>query len=315
MRTLSIILAIGLAFSHIPDARGELHPEPVTLETLMALFPDARLVGVSPAEYEHLVAQANGRAVILVADRKDVTNEGAQDEATDAAVEHRPPPPAGTMVPARVRTSQRTQVAVFAEGTGSIATDDAAVILYVLVGVFVIGAALIYGGVILYEIIAGHREYEYWQDVSVSGWRFGGSGRQGGMYGVRGALGLLGEFNRVGLILESGYLDGRFRLRDDEGTMNVHGIYGLLGPSIQWPLTRSVNPVSWDFEVLTGYSSADRVGLMSRALTGFSWGMGSQWRVGVMVGSTYAKIRETEGPLNTKSDFNLTVGGWLGARF
>ena len=322
MRVLSGILAIALTCSSFPfsSSQAATHEDGVCLDALKARFPDARFIEVSPSEYARQLAKANGNAVILLANGTDPsveeeTKAEPEPKESEAADEHRSPPPPGAVVPARVSVGPRAHFAGFGEGTGSIATDDLAVILYVIVGAVVIAAAFLYGGLILVEILSGHRNYPLWQDIAISSWVFGGSGRRGGMYGSRATIGILGDFNRVGLVLEGGYLDGRFRLRDADGFQNVHGIYGLLGTSIQWPLTTAANPVSWDFEVLTGYSTADRVGLMSRALTGFSWGIGARWRMGIMAGSTYAKIRETEGPLRTESDFNLTGGGWFGARF
>ena len=326
MRTACLILSFLLTFSHLPVAHAEWPSPPTELDALKAMFPSARFVEVSQAEYDLLLASAGGaHAVVLV----DAPNEEPQAEpapktpepASAVTQDHRPPPPDGAIVPARVRVSPGTartppvHAAVYGHGTGSVSTGDAAIILYVLVGVFVVGAALLYGVVIMYEMLSGNRIYEYWHDLAAGAWFFGGSGRRGGMYGARASIGIIGDFNRVGLVLEAGYLDGRFRFRDDDGFLSVSGVYGFLGPSVQWPLTDGPNPVSWDFEILTGYSSADSVGLMSRALTGFSWGLGSTWRMGIMAGSTYAKIRETEGPLNTKSDFNLTGGLHVGARF
>lgn len=322
MKALTCILSFAVILTHMPFADADSSPAPTQLEELKAQFPNARFVEVTQAEFDHIMA-ANEQAAVMLTEPPDEPADGHPDSspAPREAVEHRPPPPDGAVVPARARIRTRSRavphvdVAVYGHGTGSIATDDLAVILYVLAGVVVIAAAFIYGGVIIYELITGRHEYRYWRDLTVSGWYFGGAGRKGGMVGGRAGLGLIGEFNRVGLILEAGYLDGRFRFRDDVGSLSVSGLYGLLGPSVQWPLTDGPNPVSLDFELLTGYSTANQVGLMSRAMAGFSRGWGPTWRTGLMAGSTYAKIRETEGPLTTKSDFNLTIGGWLGARF
>ncbi len=319
MRLLCVILAVALILPPMSFVRADTSPSPVGLDDLKERFPSARFVEVSLAEYELLLASADRHAVVIVD-----TPQGADDPPdsfTPADIDRRHWPPEGSIAPAQTRiptSSDRSRdisVAVYGQGTGSIATDDVAIILYVLVGVVVIGAALIYGGVIFYEMITGEEEYAYWSDVGAGAWFWGGSGRRGGMYGGRGSIGLIDDEVRVGLILETGYLDGRFRFRDKEEFLSVSGAYGLLGPTVQWAFTKGDNPVSVDFEILTGYSSADHVGLMSRALAGVSWGMGRTFRMGVMAGSTYAKIRETEGPLNTKSDFNLTAGGWIGVRY
>ena len=313
------MLSVALVLSHVPLSHADTPLDSPLLRELQAEFPEARLVEVTWAEFEMLVASNRDHAVVLAQSPDKEPSQQAESETTrreDAeSRDHRYSPPPGTVVPAQARVSPRVSVTAYGEGSGSIATDDLAVILYVLVGAVVIAAGVFYGGFLLYEMITGRADYQYWRNLSAGVWHFTGSGRRGGMYGGRASMGLLHEQNRVGLLLEAGYLDGRFRFRHDDGFMSVHGVYGLLGPTVHWALGKGANPVAFDVELLTGYSTANRVGLMSRAMGGLSWGLGSRWRVGVQLGSTYAKVRETEGPLTTKSDFNLTVGGWLGATF
>lgn len=296
MRGISFILSAALVLSHVPVTFADTARHSPLLQELRAEFPDAPMIEVTRAEFDMLMA----------------SNE---DRARAEPYTQRDWPQPGTVVPAQTRVSSRVSVAAYGEGSGSIATDDLAVILYVLVGAVVIAAGVFYGGFILYEMITGRAEYDYWRKLSAGAWHFTGSGRKGGMYGGRASMGLLHEEIRVGLTLEAGYLDGRFRLRHDDRFMSVHGFYSLLGPTVHWALSKGDNPLALDVELLTGYSTANHVGLMSRAMGGLSWGLGSRWRLGVQLGSTYAKIRESEGPLTTKSDFNLTIGGWLGATF
>lgn len=314
MKSLICMLSVAMIFSQIPMADAETNTNILLLEELHVHFPNARFAEVTQKEFDILVAMSDAHAAVLVEPPSEQTRPSKAPKKTNT-FEHRPPPPRGAIVPARARVGPRTQVAVYGEGTGSIATDDLAIILYVLVGAVVIAAAVIYGGFILYEMITGTTDYRYWGSCGAGVWHFMGSGRKGGMYGGRMSLGLVGKQNRVGLLLEAGYLDGRFRFRDEDGFLTVSGTYGLLGPTVQWALGKGPNPMALDVELLTGYSTADRVGLMSRAMAGLSWGLGSRWRFGLQAGSTYAKIRESEGPLNTESDFNLTLGGWLGANF
>lgn len=294
-------------------------PDCPILNELQAAYPEARLVEVTREEYHTLVAM-NGNAVdVHTAPPAEKTTYEVEPETRRSRNPrwwfHRPPPERGTVVSARVNLGSRVGVSAHGMGTGSISTDDLAVILYVLLGAVVVAVAVFYGGFILYEMMTGIGDYQYWAHYGAGAWHFTGSGRKGGMYGGRISTGLVDERNRVGLLLEAGYIDGRFRFRDGDGIMSVHGVYGLLGPTVQWAVGKGPNPTTLDAEILTGYSTANRVGLMSRATGGLSWGLGSRGRLGLQLGSTYAKIRETEGPLTTKSNFNFTVGGWMGASF
>lgn len=312
-------MSAALVLSHVPVTYADTPLDSPLLQELRAEFPGAPMVEVTWAEFEILMARNQDHAVQYAQPATEESPQNSRSEtmhhASAEPYTQRDWPQPGTVVPAQTRVSSRVSLAAYGEGSGSIATDDLAVILYVLVGAVVIAAGVIYGGFILYEMITGRAEYDYWRKLSAGAWHFTGSGRKGGMYGGRASMGLLHEEIRVGLTLEAGYLDGRFRLRHDDRFMSVHGFYALLGPTVHWELGEGDNPLAFDVELLTGYSTANRVGLMSRAMGGLSWGLGSRWRLGVQLGSTYAKIRESEGPLTTKSDFNLTVGGWLGATF
>jgi len=236
-----------MVFSHIPMAHAAAESNSLLLAELQARFPGVRLVEVTQTEFEILLASNSDHAVILVeapTEESPQNKESRDARAKDSTLkEHRPPPPLGTVVPARASIGSRVNITAYGSGTGSVATDDLAVILYVLIGAVVVAAAVLYGGFILYEIMAGTTEYPYWRSCAASAWHFTGSGRKGGMYGGRVSLGLLDERTRVGLLLEAGYLDGRFRFRDDDRFLTVHGAYGLLGPTVHWALREGDNPM------------------------------------------------------------------------
>lgn len=330
MKQLSVLLAVLVGLAPVDFAAATEADQPLTLNELRERYPDARFVEVEPDTYVRMVEQLPAAEIVplaVTAQTNDVPPEVADEsadvsspaDATVAPAHQVHPGDSVIVVTGQVYgpTPSRTAACipwmdVSAVGQGSASSGDLATIIYVVIGVVVVGAALIYAGVIAYDLLVAGREVPAWTVLTMSAWSFGGSGRRGGMYGLRLGGGLVGDDARVGLLLEGGYLDGRVRLRDQAKLYNVHGAYGLFGPTVQWRLTDGRQPITVDVDLLTGYSAARGMGLISRATLGVSWPMGQHLRAGVAGGSTYMRIRETEGVLNTKSDFNFTGGGWIG---
>jgi hypothetical protein len=340
MKHLSVLLAVLVGVAPIEVTATTAEGQPMTLDELRERYPDARFVEVEPETYVRMVSQLPAAEIVPMKGQTNAPpSEARFQEATleespvgqapvaepDAEGAEVPPArqyhPGDAVVvgagqvyggPASRTTTCIPWVDVSGAGQGSISSGDLATIIYVVIGVVVVGAALIYAGVIAYDLIVSGHDVPGWTVLAVSAWSFGGSGRRGGMYGGRFGGGFVGDHARVGLLLEGGYLDGRVRLRDRENLYNVYGAYGLFGPTVQWRLTDGPKPLTLDADLLTGYSTADGLGLISRATLGLSWPIGQHLRAGVAGGSTYMRIRETEGVLNTKSDFNFTGGGWIG---
>lgn len=324
LKFVSWALVAALLLSGLPEAIAETNAV-VTVDELRRMYPDAEFREVTLPEFDAATSNPATRTVIVV-EPPAGTDAVPAFTGRVGSVSEPVVAPAGSWRrgrPPRTRYDHERPDVVYGgdvycvEAFGSFDVDsrEVAVVLFVVVGVVVVAAALVYTGLFVYDALTREGDFDGWLDTGAGAWFFYGGERGGGMYGARIAGGFMGESADVGLMLEAGYIHGDVAIREDNTPVSVSASYGIVGPTIRWVLDDGRNPFTFDMEVLAGVTSDDNLGLISRASAGFSWGIGPSWRMGLAVGSLYMKIRETEGPLRTKSDFNMAIGVNAGRAF
>ena len=332
----SLVLALAIVLSSL-SAHAEESAGGMTLQELKEKYPRARFVQVSLQEFEQIYSNYPGRNIVLVestnnagfqeVDVRDM--ESAKTNGAPASIlliepEQTQPDEPKPPVPGRHASSRPydpyaphdTCVGFDIFGDIDVGSDEVAIVIFVLVGVVVVAASVLYVGYYAYDVLANGEDYEYWGDSGLRAGFLTGGDRSGGLYGLRVAGGFWGGGAMdVGLAGEVGYMDVRVAIEDQPMDVRLSGLYGLAGPCLRWVLDGSDNPVCLVLDVLAGTADDSHVGLMSKASANLSWGIGPHARLGLQIGSLYMKLNEDEGPLNTDSDFNLMLGVDVGWRF
>jgi hypothetical protein len=201
-------------------------------------------------------------------------------------------------------------VELFHSGSG----EDFAVVLFVVVGVFVVAVWVVYAGVYVADVLIG-REHEYWWDLEThSSWLVGGA-EEGALFGAKLATGIVEQDVQVGIAGEFGYLDMDVDVEDSDRTVELKGMYGLAGPAIRWIMDTGPNPSYFSLELLAGTSEHQETRLISTAKAGLNLGIGDRFRLGLTLGSLYVDLEANEGLPLEQSDFNVLLGAETGFRF
>jgi hypothetical protein len=311
----------------------------MTLDELQRRFPNARFVQVSLEVLESVPAHAAGRFVVAqtggpehfqiaqastgvaqsgIAQTNSFTNAAGQ--VSSNLVEQT------NAVPERARPRE----AVFGhhrhhDDGGSVFIDivntdwgggDAAVVLYVLIGVVVVAAFIVYAVDYVYRLAVHPEDISYWWSLDLhSTWLAGGS-EDGFFVGSKLSTGIIQEAARAGLSIEVGYFDVNVDIAGAPSELEVDGAYGMLGPHIRWTWNRARrNPSHFVVELLTGVTSSTDIDIVSVARAGVSLGVGEQGRLGLNIGTMYLDMELDEGLIRDDDDFSLVVGTEVGFRF
>ena len=309
----------------------ELSTVPVTLSELKARYPGAVFREVTPEEFD--ATRTNGQTRILILVDTDgrvmLPEPGPSDEALSVPegalpelVEEDPNNSDRSTYPNYADSIYYDNYGYDANCTGifvdmdmSADSEELAVIIFIVAGVVVVGAALLYLPAFAYQA-ATHRE-GYPLDGRLEGrasWLAGGD-RSGGLYGAEFILGFRDRYTHFGLGIEGGYLDLAARVEGLGEPVDLSGGYIMAGPSWRYYPDPGPNAACLYAEVLAGTAGHEEVGLLSAARLGVGWGWGPYLRMGLHVGGLYAERKEVEGELADDGNFNLLLGGELGFRY
>ena len=325
----------------------------MTLEELKARFPNARFVQVDMDEFQRISAecgldvmpsaveasQVGGEAVELAQAGVElrVTNAAPATATTTATntvpvtnavtnviQEVRPPPMQPPPRVERARSAPETDACVplFDEGACHLAVDlldcdfggDADVVLFVIVGVVVVAALVIYTVGFLGSMALGIGDYAYWWDLETRTSLLVGGAESGAMVGMKLSSGIAAADAHAGIAVEGGYLDMDVELENSDDVVEVAGGYIMAGPAIRWA-GRDENPAYFFMELLGGTTEHEQVDVMSVARMGFNVGIGSVLRFGGHVGAMYLGLELDEGLIREDDNYSTIIGGEFGIRF
>ena len=311
----------------------------VTLEALREQYPDATFVRVDAETLRIVMTNAPGHVIVtnLGASLNGVTNTvtnlvfdaAGTNAATNVTsriasnrverVEYAPPPaPAPPDVgPAPGRSDYHSHGSLLFDlsnmdwGGGG----DAAVILYVLIGVVVVGAFIIYTADYIYHVVAYPGSNTYWWSLDLYSAWIAGDDENGFLVGPRLSTGFVARDAHAGLSLEAGYFDIDIEVEDGTSEVGVDGAYGMVGPHIRWLWSDADgNPSHAGVELLVGTTTDGDIDLLSVARFNLSVGVGRHARAGFSIGAIYMDVEADEGLIRDESDFSLIVGGQVGIR-
>ena len=275
-----------------------------TVESLKAAYPGLSQHAVSPEEFKALTQSPRQVAQVVI----PAPPAASTTNAIHASTTNAPPLPAP-----RPAAYSRSLDGFYLSDFGSVDSEGAAIVVFVVAGLVVVSAAIIYSGALLANVWLRPEEAEVWGDIGPRAMFFSGGHQQGYMTGATLALGLAGDGADVGLVLEGGYLKADV-LTVTGNEVEVAGGYGMAGLTIRWPFDSGTDASVIEAELLAG--NASNYNLISRAGFALTWSVAGPWRAGLRLGALYLDVEETDGPAwEAGEDFNLLGGVETSLRF
>lgn len=202
--------------------------------------------------------------------------------------------------------------------------DDWAVVIYVVVGIVVVGAFVLFGGKALYDLIVNKDQAPVFKEV---GLRFSYSGltmydehgsalyRDAYLVGLRFAIGVERGVLALGLAAEGGSINLTVRgVNPPSEAVDYRGGYLVGGPMIRFG---NYNPLALSMEFLNGTSDHENIGWISKARMVLQAKTGPGLLTGVHLGAVFYDLKFSDGLVFRRGDFNsdlsLMVGvdmGW-----
>ena len=201
--------------------------------------------------------------------------------------------------------------------------SDLAVVLFVLIGVFVVAALIVYAGKFIYDVATNAGKYTYWWELGpnlsvIENDHKHGFKEDGILAGLRIATGFTDRDVQVGLTGEFGMMDFNLYYEDKKGLLELEGFYGMVGPSIRFLFNKDMDDSNSSFlflEILAGTSEHGEAGVLSTARIGVNWGIKDHGRIGLHFGTLYFDLKETESIIHEEDNFRLMGGMEIGYRF
>lgn len=314
-RGLALLVAVSLGAG--PAKAGQTR---VTVSDLQETFPDLPCHQVSADEFLAVTRSPLHLAQVVVPPATNLVIRGqlpavAKDPAPGEPWTNtvRSGGPAAPLTARPSASNRSTSGSFYVSDFGSVDSRDAAIVVFVLAGVVVVAAAIIYSGALLGNLMINPQEAEVWAEAGPRFMFFSGGHQQGSMVGGTLALGLHGEEADVGLLIEGGYLDADVVTVEGDD-VDVAGGYGMAGLTIRWPFDSGADATVFSADLLAG--TASRFNLVSRAGLGLSWQVYGPLRAGLQVGAVYLDVKEQDGPVwQAGEDFNLLGGVETSVRF
>jgi hypothetical protein len=197
-------------------------------------------------------------------------------------------------------------------GGGGWDGDKLAAVIYVVVGVVVVGAFLVYGLQTLAELAANTEHYPLFQEaglrLSYSGKALDDPSGSAQLYrdaylaGLRYAIGFDRPGMDLGLTVEGGYIDVRLRDLDDVArSFDFRGGYLVAGPMLRFG---DHDPLSFSLEFLNGTSDHPSIGWISKTRMTLQARAGRHAVIGAHLGAVFYDLEFLDGLAWRRGDFN-----------
>ncbi|MBF0224178.1 MAG: hypothetical protein HQK76_01870 [Desulfobacterales bacterium] len=282
----------------------------IKIEALQKNYPQIKFAGITWEMYESLRKESNNDCVVLgrASYQKGYIKSSKQGNDNHDRSENK-----GTS------SFQPSGSCIGDFGNLDFGNNDAAAVLYVLIGVVLVAVLIVYVVQYGYNVVYRGAEVNYWIDVAshytaIQTDSDGHGVERGSLSGMRISSGIADHFFNVGLTAEIGYLDMKLDFEETHINKQIHGVYGMIGPVIRLQFEEPYKPYIL-LELIAGASNHDDVGLISAARIGANFGIGSRIRLGFYIGSLYFDLKETDGLIKNYDDYKFLFGLEMGYRF
>lgn len=188
---------------------------------------------------------------------------------------------------------------------------DWAAVIYVVVGVIVVGAFILFGFKALYDLVVNKDDAPVFKEV---GLRFSYSGltmyddrgsslyRDAYLVGMRFAIGVERDMLTLGLAMEGGSINLTVHgINPPSETLDYRGGYLVGGPMVRFG---NYNPLALSLEFLNGTSDHRDIGWISKARMGLQAKTGAGLLTGAHLGAVFYDLRFSDGLVFRRGDFN-----------
>ena len=228
------------------------------------------------------------------------------------------PEPVPTPQPAIiVQPSVDVNVNVFNGGGGS--HSDSAKVFFIITGIFVVAAFVVYVGKYISDIAHGGK-YDLWWEVIFNNTFLDTDVRQHGRFnGVKIITGFnTSDLIQVALMGELGSADLNLIFDEDASPqiLNFATTYWMLGATARLLLSNhQYNSNYLYMDLLGGKTNHGETDTIGAARMGFSFGFHDHLRLGVSYGAQYIGLNPNQGFVNNSGQYWYTLGVELGWRF
>lgn len=197
--------------------------------------------------------------------------------------------------------------------------DEWAVVLYVVIGVIVVGAFLLWGIKALYDLAVNKDDSPVFKEAAL---QFSYSGRtlhdpdgaelfrDAWLMGGRFAFGVEKPVVSFGLALEGGAIDLSVRaLESNREIVDVRGGYLVGGPLIRFGRYR---PLAFTLEFLNGTSTHSSIGWISKSRMTLAAKARGGLTYGAHLGAVFYDLRYSDGLVYRRGDFNRDLSVLFG---
>lgn len=245
-----------------------------------------------------------------------------------------PPPPdeATATSNCRNRTPPRPEptvhgninVGINSSSGGGGGSGDGAQVLFIVIGMVVIAALIVYAAKYIVDVLNDYEQYDYWWDIATQFTSLDGdAGEHANFSALKIASGfVVNDRVRLGLAGELGNMDMDLILnkRTTPKRLALSGTYWLLGAAVHFNLfTQSIRcPEDAHYmflEFLGGTSEHTETDVLGAARLGFNFAITKHLRWGIHYGAMYIGLNEDEGFANDGDNYFNTYGFEFGYRF
>ena len=314
-RTITRFLCVTVAWMTVVPLSAGAQPlvSAEQKQQLLAAYPHARVIHVSAEEYPQLAAQLEGagyRQSSAELPLQVVQNGGYRSAASADERE---------LHPASRRVSERCGGSSDGAGGGvnlnlhldSSGSGDDAVVVFVIIGAFVVIVWSFYLAKYLYDVATGEVPCR-WSELGLSSSASYGYGQRLNFNGVSFKTGVEEEGTQFGLGVELG--SARLHLVEN-GTLDLNGLYWLIGPTLRWPLNSAYNPDYFLMDFAAGSTENREVGVIAKATLGIQIGLGPAATLALNWGAINLNLHENQSIITEREQFHYLYGMSFGYRF
>lgn len=261
-----------------------------------------RQVQVTPEEFEEITSRLPKEQTQIHIAVREETNDENEKAIEDSSPQSLP----------KKQNPQRFDYGL--GNIGSNSSNDFALVIFAVVGAFVIFAWVPYTVVYLYRLSKGEADrysYKHWLQLTALRYK---DDIQGSLTGIRYSF--LSHDNEeahvadYGLAAEVGYYHNQFNIKDSPSKYK-NGAYWLIGPSITMQEKLFVGKL----DLMAGTSFDNNLGLISKAEVSFHYFIEKNFSIGLNVGGIYLNAKDQNGVIKDRRELGVTYGVVSGFRF
>ncbi|OQW46433.1 MAG: hypothetical protein A4S09_05535 [Proteobacteria bacterium SG_bin7] len=195
--------------------------------------------------------------------------------------------------------------------SGSSSDGKEILVIVAVIGVVVVAALVVYSVSYIVTMAQAGFKCEVWRDL---GARFSyvqdnsntqiRSGRMNGLYYSQG---FIVPFGVMGLTGEVGQHDLNMTVKATSEERQFKGAYFLAGPSFTIPFGRLGGP-AFQIELLAGTSSESNIGLMSTLRLGVEFNIENRFSLGLNIGAALINVRDFDNYIRDNDQLNFLSG-------